>query len=433
MILHRQNDIPALVRDFRDTRDLFFEPGPEAWIDGIVDCERLATSRQRRIFKVLAISDGLPLLQIGNHLRQENRHILDEKQNLIEDIEIVVCDSRSWIDKACGPRIEAAAIGVMVFQIDVPTCLSRLKLSKDCLRILTLRWSLQISPTPLILSHQHAVIKRAVSIFLLFLRPLYFVVCMTPIAIAASAFMAIAREALHTSEGFTQDFSVKLNCRAPRTIISQSVCIVEGRTVAEAPKKAPRRTGQPLSNMEKAAALLLCMDKPLVNRIVKHFDEAEVQIVAQAAARLGSLPQPYVDELIDEFATAIAAGHDIQGTPQTAAQLLDGVVASEQLTDIMSDIAGNASSRVWSSLAAVPDTALVQYLSKQHPQIVTYILSRLTGSLVATVLEQLPVALRVQIMRRMLTLKEIAPVPLRFLEINLQLDLVSKAARNSAP
>lgn len=203
--------------------------------------------------------------------------------------------------------------------------------------------------------------------------------------------------------------------------------------MAEAPKKAPRRTGQPLSNMEKAAALLLCMDKPLVNRIVKHFDEAEVQIVAQAAARLGSLPQPYVDELIDEFATAIAAGHDIQGTPQTAAQLLDGVVASEQLTDIMSDIAGNASSRVWSSLAAVPDTALVQYLSKQHPQIVTYILSRLTGSLVATVLEQLPVALRVQIMRRMLTLKEIAPVPLRFLEINLQLDLVSKAARNSAP
>lgn len=189
----------------------------------------------------------------------------------------------------------------------------------------------------------------------------------------------------------------------------------------------------PHSKLEKAAALLLCMEKPLASRIIKYFNDGELKTLAEAASRLGSLSQSRIDELVDEFAEAFASGSDIQGTPQSTAQLLEGLVPSDRLSVLMTDIAGNSSSRVWSSLTNVTETALVQYLTRQPPQVITYVLSRLTGNLPAIVLEQLPVSLRVDVVRRMLSLREISKVPLHILEINLMDELVSKSARNSAP
>jgi flagellar motor switch protein FliG len=175
------------------------------------------------------------------------------------------------------------------------------------------------------------------------------------------------------------------------------------------------------------------MEKPLASRIIKYLDDTELKVVAEAASRLGALPQSRIDELVDEFATAFASGSDIQGNPQSTAQLLEGLVPSERLSSLMTDIAGNSSSRVWTSLTNAGETALSQYLAKQPPQIVTYVLSRLNGSLAALVLEQLSVTQRVDIVRRMLSLRDISPVPLHLLEVNLHDELVSKSARNSAP
>ena len=204
--------------------------------------------------------------------------------------------------------------------------------------------------------------------------------------------------------------------------------------MAETTRRAgAARPAANLAAVDKAAALLLSMEKTLASRLIKHLDDAEVKLLAESASRLGSLPQQDIEEVVEEFAAAFVAGSDLQGTPQSAAHLLDGVVPSEKLDSLMSDIAGNSSSRVWGHLASVPDTAVAQFLSKQHPQVVTYVLSRLSGNLVATVLDQLPAGQRVETMRRMLSLKEISPKPMRVLELNLQAELVSTAARNSAP
>jgi len=183
---------------------------------------------------------------------------------------------------------------------------------------------------------------------------------------------------------------------------------------------------------EKAAALLLSMEKPLAGRLIRYFDEPEVKAAAEAAARLGNLSQRRLDEIIDEFVDALGTGSDLQGNAQAAARLLDGVVPAERINDIMSDIAGNSASRVWQTLQAVPEMTMAQYLMKQHPQVVTYVLSRLPGGRSALVLEQMPVAQRAEIVRRMLTLKEITGAALRVLEVNLQSELASTTARNSA-
>src|ERR1700733_14135296 len=62
---------------------------------------------------------------------------------------------------------------------------------------------------------------------------------------------------------------------------------------------------------EKAAALLLMMGKPPAARLLKQFDQPDLQVVARAAAGLGDISAATLDRLVDEFATDFSAGADL--------------------------------------------------------------------------------------------------------------------------
>ena len=63
-----------------------------------------------------------------------------------------------------------------------------------------------------------------------------------------------------------------------------------------------------LSGPEKAAALLLMMDKPPAGRLLKQFDQSDLRAVARAAAGLGAIPATTLDRLVEEFAAGFSAG-----------------------------------------------------------------------------------------------------------------------------
>ena len=68
-----------------------------------------------------------------------------------------------------------------------------------------------------------------------------------------------------------------------------------------------------LTGPEKAAALLLMMGKPPAARLLKQFDQPDLQAVARAAAGLGAISATTLDRLVDEFAADFSAGADLFG------------------------------------------------------------------------------------------------------------------------
>src|ERR1700734_3283812 len=68
-----------------------------------------------------------------------------------------------------------------------------------------------------------------------------------------------------------------------------------------------------LTGPEKAAALLLMMGKPPAARLLKQFDQPDLQAVARAAAGLGALPATMLDRLVEEFVTDFSAGGGFPG------------------------------------------------------------------------------------------------------------------------
>ncbi len=203
------------------------------------------------------------------------------------------------------------------------------------------------------------------------------------------------------------------------------------RKPAQSKAAAPAVTK--IAGPKKVAALLLAMDRRLASRLLKHFDEDDIKLIAQTATDLGTVTKSDLDEIIEEFAKYIKSGGDLNATADEVEQLLHGVVPSEQISEIMSQVRSKSLQSIWLRLGEVPENNLSQYLSREHPQIAAFVLSRASPAYAAATLRMLPSAMRNEIMRRMLSIKLVLEAPLKLLEGALKEDILYKTARGAGP
>lgn len=188
-----------------------------------------------------------------------------------------------------------------------------------------------------------------------------------------------------------------------------------------------------LTGPKKVAALLLSMDKKVASRILKHFDEDDIKLIAQTATDLGAVSKPTLDALIEEFAQHLRTGGDLIATAHEVEALLSGVVPAEQIAEIMSQVRSKSLQSIWIKLGEVPELSTAQYLSKEHPQVSALVLSRTPPAYAAATLKMLPGPLRNEIMRRMLALKIVLEKPIQILEGAVKEELLYKSAKNTGP
>jgi flagellar motor switch protein FliG len=146
-----------------------------------------------------------------------------------------------------------------------------------------------------------------------------------------------------------------------------------------------------LTGPEKAAALLLMMGKPPAARLLKQFDQPDLQAVARAAAGLGAIPAATLDRLVDEFVTDFSAGADLLGDAGLVKNLLTDALPPEQIADILGF--GSDETReldVWRSLAQAPESAIIALLTAERSTTATYILSKLDPAVATKVIAALP-------------------------------------------
>jgi flagellar motor switch protein FliG len=188
---------------------------------------------------------------------------------------------------------------------------------------------------------------------------------------------------------------------------------------------------KPVKGPEKAPALLLCMGKPLASRLLKQFDADELKQITRSVAELGTVAVPTLEVLVEEFASQVANGADLLGSPDEVEQMLDGVLPPEQIADVMSDVTGNSNHAMWDRLSNVPEAVFAGYLAKEHPQTAAFIVSKISPGYAAKVMGQLPRELRNELMRRMLSIAPVTESAVRIIQGQLQEDLLSNVSRQT--
>ncbi len=186
-----------------------------------------------------------------------------------------------------------------------------------------------------------------------------------------------------------------------------------------------------LKGTDKAAALLLAMGKENAARLLPHFGEEEIRAVARSASELGAVPQTALDDIAEEFVARVVIEGGLRGSSEQVEELLEKIMPPQQVRQIMADVRSRMNEAVWPRLTELPAQTLSQFLNKEHPQVISFVLSKVTTTLSAEVVALFPSHLRNEVVRRMLTNKLVMQQSLRLLEQVLRDELLVKIARTS--
>ena len=186
-----------------------------------------------------------------------------------------------------------------------------------------------------------------------------------------------------------------------------------------------------LTGTEKAAALLLAVGKENASKILAQLDDEDIRVIARSASYLGAVSQTTLDSIAEEFVIKVTVDGGLRGSSEHVQRLLEEIMPQQQVRQIMADVRARMNEAVWPRLADLPAHVLAQFLNKEHPQVVTYILSKTSASLTAEVVAAFPTHLRNEVMRRMLTHKLVTQQSLRLLEQVLRDELLLKVAKTA--
>ncbi len=200
--------------------------------------------------------------------------------------------------------------------------------------------------------------------------------------------------------------------------------------MTETPIPAPTAQRK-LTGTEKAAALLLAVGKDNASKILAQLDDEEIRTIARSASDLGAVSQSTLDAIAEEFVIKVTIDGGLRGSSEHVEKLLSEIMPQQQVRQIMADVRARMNEAVWPRLVELPAHLLAQFLNKEHPQIITYVLSKVSASLSAEVVAAFPSYLRNEVMRRMLTNKLVTQQSLRLLEQVLRDELLLKVAKTT--
>jgi flagellar motor switch protein FliG len=198
--------------------------------------------------------------------------------------------------------------------------------------------------------------------------------------------------------------------------------------MAEAPSGNP----DGMTGAEQAAALLLSIEPSQAAKVLRRFDQEELRLLARALTGLGEVDNSALESLFEKFFARFSAGAALRGGAGQARMLLGEAFPSEQVAEVLSEAFGGDPKSVWRAIASLPEQRVAEYLAGEHPQVASYILSKLDVSFVGKVIQSLPRELRNETLSRMVSPAEIPEPAARLIEETLREDLIEGAARSTS-
>ncbi|MBB3944776.1 flagellar motor switch protein FliG [Rhizobium skierniewicense] len=193
--------------------------------------------------------------------------------------------------------------------------------------------------------------------------------------------------------------------------------------------------GKPLSQADKAAAVLLAMGKGVAGKLLKFFTQAELQTIINSAQTLRVIPPDELAVIVAEFEDLFTEGTGLMDNAKAIESILEEGLTPEEVDGLLGRRAAFQSyeTSIWDQLQDADPLIIGKFLMREHPQTIAYILSMLPSSFGAKVLLTIPDEQRADIMNRTVNMKEVSPAATQIIEkrvLNLIVEL--DAERNAA-
>ena len=179
--------------------------------------------------------------------------------------------------------------------------------------------------------------------------------------------------------------------------------------------KAEKKTE--LTQVDRAAVLLLALGMDRAAMVLKHMTPREVTILGTTMASVGEISIEMMDEVVEEFILDVkrqtALGMD---TDEYIRTVLVSALGADKANSILDRILQGGNTKGIEQLKWMDTRSIADMIRLEHPQIVATIMSLMESEQAADVMMFLPESMRADLMMRIATMKGIQPSALRELD-----------------
>jgi flagellar motor switch protein FliG len=172
-----------------------------------------------------------------------------------------------------------------------------------------------------------------------------------------------------------------------------------------------------LSGSQKAAVLLLQMDRESSARVLANMRETEVEEITAEIMRMQQVGAEVADDILDEFHTlATARRYTAEGGIDFARDLLEATLGAEKAAEMVGRLQAAVLAAPFQFIYQVDVRQVLTVLQHEHPQIIALVLAHLTAERASAILSGLSPELQTEVAHRIGVMERASPEAIRHVE-----------------
>jgi flagellar motor switch protein FliG len=173
---------------------------------------------------------------------------------------------------------------------------------------------------------------------------------------------------------------------------------------------ATESTSTKITGPQKAAILLIALGDKIGGEVLKQLNDEEVKSVSKAIARLEKITPSQTESVLEEFCQMVGQNGG-RGGFDFAKRVLSsafGPEGAKRIAEHLPKTGGRMNKHIESLQKADPNQ-LSRFIAGEHPQTIALVLSHLSATQAASLLVNLPMPLRSDVVLRIAQLDRVSP------------------------
>lgn len=185
-----------------------------------------------------------------------------------------------------------------------------------------------------------------------------------------------------------------------------------------------------LSGREKAAILLISLDKEKAAKVLQRLNKEEIKVLTEEIARWKSIPPELTKEVLKEFyQLSLTSSYLNQGGKEYAEEILSRALGNHKALNAVENLVDGSYKGTEESffdfLEKIDPQHLLNFVKSEHPQTIALILSYLKPEKASFILSSLPNELQIDVTMRIINIGEVSPEVLREIDGTLRKEFSS--------
>ena len=188
-----------------------------------------------------------------------------------------------------------------------------------------------------------------------------------------------------------------------------------------------------INGIKKAAILLMALGPTLSSKVLRHFNESDIERISLEIANTTKVEVSVMEEVLEEFLLVTQAQkYVLDGGLDYARKLLEETLGTQKAHEIIKKLKDASQIKPFMFARKADPKQLSNIIAQEHPQTIALILSYLEPLQAAQILSDLPDDQQAEIAQRIATMERTSPEVLREVELVLEERLSSVAQQDYA-